>query len=247
MPQTAQQKIGELFNSTVGDNRLVYDFNLFDRSVSQKLWSADYYCKQLAGIDINNFLVFPSASSTQSYDSITIQTPMLDISAYCCYLNLFLDGFFMNVSSTLDTLAHEIFILYESQSALTKIYIADAKDMLLNVHPNSATGKLLDDQMSRLWFTEFKPFRHCTTHESLIRYDDIIYRFDHVTRHYKLSRKIKLPDNPQVRPFTYNRNRVASEYCQSVFRKIQWLVTNVYSRVLRDVRTNGNILPIPMP
>jgi len=245
MPQTAQQKIGELFNSTVGDNRIVYDFNLFDRSVSQKLWSADYYCKQLASIDINNFLVFPSASSTQSYDSITIQTPMLDISAYCCYLNLFLDGFFMNSMSILDTLAHEIYTLYVPQTVPPKIYISTAKNMLVNLHSTCKTGKLLNEQLSQRWFTEFEPFRHCTTHESLIGYDDIGFRFDQVTRIYKLTKKIKLPDNPQVRPFTYDRNRVASEYCQSMFRKIDQLVTRVYECVIQDIRRNGNILPIP--
>jgi len=247
MRETDQQKIRELFASTVSDSRLVYEFELFDSSVNQKLWSTDYHCKQLFNLDIKQFQVWPSASDTQSYGSTIIQTPTLDISNYCSHLNLFLDGFFMNAMSTLDTLAHEIFILYESQPVPARIYIGTAREMLHNVHPNSIVAALLDDQLSRPWFTEFEPFRHCTTHESLIRHSDIVYRFDSVARHYKLFRKIKLPDNPQIRPFTYNRNRVANEYCQSLFRKIQWLVTNVYRRVLRDVRTNGNILPIPMP
>lgn len=245
MPEIAQQKIRELFESTVHDSRLVNDFALFDSSVSQKLWSTEYYFKQLLSLDIRQFEVLPSASDTQSYGTTIIQTPTLDISNYCSYLNLFLDGFFMTTMSTLDTLAHEIFILYESQPVPARIYIDTARNMLLDIHPNSEVGQLLDEQLNKPWFSEFEPFRHCTTHESLIRHNDIVYRFDHVARHYKLFRKIKLPDNPQVRPFTYNRNRVASEYCQSIFRKVQWLVINVYKHALRDIRTNGNVLPIP--
>jgi len=247
MQETAQQEIRELFDSTVSDSRLVYDFYLFDSSVNQKLWSTEYYCKQLLNLDINQFQVRPSASDTQSYGPTILQTPMLNISNFCSHLNLFLDGFFMNAMSTLDTLAHELFILYEPRSRPADIYIGKAKGMLLNVHPNSAVGALLDDQLSKPWFREFEPFRHCTTHESLLRHNDIVYRFDDVACSYKLSRKIKLPDNPLAKPFTYDRNRVASEYCQSIFRKIQLLVTNVYKRALRDIRTNGNILPIPAP
>jgi len=247
MQETAQQKIRRLFDSTVGDNRLVYDFDLFDSSVSQKLWSTEYYYKQLLGLDINQFQVWPSASDTQSYGSTIFQTPMLDISNFCSHLNLFLDGFFMNAMSTLDTLAHELFLLYASHPIPANIYIDTAKQMLHNVHPNSEVGQLLDDQLSKPWFNEFEPFRHCTTHESLIRYNDIVYRFDPVNRNYRLSRNIKLPDNPQAKPFTYYRNRVANAYCRFIFGKIQWLVINVYKRALRDIHINGNILPIPVP
>lgn len=97
------------------------------------------------------------------------------------------------------------------------------------------------------WLSEFEPFRHCTTHESLIRHDDIVYRFDPVTRRYKLSRRIKLPDNPQVRPFTYNRNRLINEYVASTFKRINRLVSEIYRNALRDIRAGGNVLPVPAP
>jgi len=245
MQETAQQKIRKLFHSNSGNRPLFYDFDLYDISVSQKLWSTDYYCRQLLSISVNQFHVLPSPSETQSSGSAILQTPMLDISSYCRYLNLHLDGFFMNSMSALDTLAHELFILYQCHQIPRNIYIGRAKDMLLNEHPYSAVGALLNVQLSKPWFTEFEPFRHCTTHESLIRYSDIIYRFDHVTGQYKLSRKIKLPDNPQVKPFTYNKNRVASKYCQSIFNKISWLINNVHGCTLRDIRARGNIVPIP--
>jgi hypothetical protein len=249
MPRTAQQTIHELFHNTVTSAGLVYDYELFDISVNQKLWSAGYHCKQLQELDIGKFQVLPSPpTDTQSYGStIIIPAPMLDIGSYCNHLNLYLDGFFMNVMSALDTLAHELFILYESTAVPNRIYISTAKDMLRSNHPSSLVGTLLDTELSRPWFGEFEPFRHCTTHESLIRHDDIVYRFDPVARCYRLSRKIKLPDNPQVRPFTYNRNRLANEYVASTFKRINKLVGAIYKNALRDIRAGGNILPVPAP
>lgn len=250
MPETAQQQIRELFNSTVSDKRLVYDFNLFDSSVAQKLWSADYYYKQLASLNIYDFQVFLPESATQSIGSETIQTLLLDMPGYCRHLNRLLDGFFMNYMSTLDTLAHEIFLLYDPKIAPPKkpppkIYVTTARNMLVYSHPSSKAGKLLDAQLGQVWFQGSEPFRHCTTHESLIRYDDIKISFDYVTSRYELTEKIKLPDNPQVRPFTYHRNREVSKYCEYVFNRLQLLVTQVYRAILFDIRANGNILPIP--
>jgi len=247
MPENAQQAIQELFHNTVTNARLLYDFDLVDSSVNQKLWSTEHNYKQLLLLDIRQFQVSPSPTDTQSYGSTIIPAPMLDITKYCSYLNLYIDGFFMNAMSTLDTLAHEIYVLYETTRVPRSIYIDTVKQMLLDVHPLSALAALLDNELNRSWFIEFKPFRHCTTHESLIRHNDIIYRFDPVVRHYKLSRRIKLPDNPQIRPHTYNRNRVATEYLPSTFNRMRRLVTEVYRNALRDIRAHGNVLPVPIP
>lgn len=246
MPETAQQEIRELFNATVSDRRLVHDFNLFDSSVSQKLWSTGYYLRQLLDLDIYDFLVFLTESATQSAGSETIQIPLLNTPAYCRELNRLLDGFFMNYLSTLDTLAHEIFTLYDAKTkrAPPKIYITTARDMLLKTYPPSKAGKLLDRQLRQVWFKESKPFRHCTTHESLIPHSDVDVSFSDVTWRHELKKKIKLPDDPQVRPLTYRRNREASKYCQRVFSRLQLLVTQVYKAVLSDIRDNGNVLPI---
>jgi len=245
MQGTTQQVIRQLFNSKVSDSRRVDDFNLFDSSVSQKLWSAEHYCTQLTSLDINEFRVFPSASDTLSSGATTAGYTVLDVVWYCRNVNRLLDGFFMNSMSVLDTLAHEIFALYSCPSTPSNIYITIVKRMLTDFHPNSETGELLDERLKQGWFSEFEPFRHCTTHESLIRYDDIEFRFDHVNNRYYLLRPIRLPDNPQVRPFTYHLNRVASEYCQSALRNIQSLVADVCDRVLLDIHANGDILPIP--
>lgn len=246
MPESPQQTIQELFHNTVTDDGLVYDFDLFDSSVNQKLWSAGYHCRQLQDLNIWQFQVPPPSTDTQSYGSATVvRAPMLDIWSYCSHLNLHLDNFFMNAMSALDTLAHEIFVLYEAPQVPTRIYINTAKDMLRNIHPASLATTLLDTELSKPWFIEFEPFRHCTTHESLIGHDDIVYQFDHVARRYKLSRRIKLPDNPQVRPFTYSRNRLANKYVALTFRRTNRLVSETYRNALRDIRASKNTLPVP--
>lgn len=245
MDEVAQQTIRELFDSQVTDTRLVSEFRLFDRSVSQKLWSTEYYYSELLRLDIHRFWVIPPTSDTQSTSgSITGQGPLLDIEGYCRHLNLLLDGFFMNSMSTLDTLAHHIATLYYFQRRPKHIYIVSIKNMLVRFHPNSRAGRFLDKQLSQHWFGTFEPFRHCTTHESLIRYDDITITFTQETNRVKIS-KIKLPDDPQLRPFTYYLNREAIPYCRSILRKIQWLVAKVYQNVLLDIRRNNNTLPMP--
>ena len=131
MPETAQQIIRELFDSIVADNRLIQDFDLCDTSVNQKLWSTEYYVKQLSSLEISQFQVTPSSSdSQQSGTDLIIRAPFLDITGFCSYFNLFLDGFFMTAMSTLDTLAHLIFVLYQFQQTPRKIYIAKAKNQL---------------------------------------------------------------------------------------------------------------------
>jgi hypothetical protein len=246
IPETARQRIRDLFNSTVSDKRLVYDFNLFDSSVTQKLRSTEYYCKELASLRIHDFQVFLPISAPQAAGSVTIQTPLLNVTEYCWHLSRLLDGFFMNYMSTLDTLAREIFTLYDPKIVPPKkIYITTARDMLVKSHPSSNAGKLLDTRLRQAWFQGVKPFRHCTTHESLIRYDDIKISFNYVTFEYELAKRIRLPDDPQVRPFTYHRNREASKYCRCVLNRLQSLITQVYEAILLDIRANGNLLPIP--
>jgi hypothetical protein len=245
MQETAQQIIHQLFNQRVTNGRLVDDFNLFDSSVGQKLWSTEYYCTQLTNLDINEFRVFPSASDTLSSGATTTEYTVLDLFRYCRNLNRLLDGFFMNSMSVLDTLAHEIFIVYCSASIPPNIYITTAHRMLRESHPSSETLRLLEERLTQEWFSEFEPFRHCTTHESLIRYEDIEIRFDHVNNRYSLSRPVRLPDNPQVRPFTYQMNRIPSEFCQSTLGHIQALVAGVYDAVLLDIHAKLGVIPIP--
>ena len=215
--------------------------------MNQKLWSTGYYCENLRALDINRFWVRPPDSDTQSVAGFpSTQAPTFDIVGYCRQFNLFLDGIFMNSMSTLDTLAHEISILYTFPHMPNKLYIRDIRNKLLQSHPNSKLSRFLDRQLSLAWYSEFEPYRHCTTHESLIRYTDIRFSYDQVENKYKLTEGIKLPDNPQARRFTYDKRREAILYCQSIFRRIQTLVIKAYKNILIDIRRNNNTLPIPI-
>ena len=246
MATTAEETIRQLFNSKVGAIQLLEDFALYHSSVTQKLWSVDYYNRQISNLDINNFRTFTPASATLTSGATYMSPPADPIIEYCRHLNLFIDGFFMNSMSVLDTLAHELFVLYSSAKVKSSIYISTAQEMINNFHATSQTKKVLDIQLKPGgWFTEFERYRHCTTHESLIVYDDIHFSVDKWNYTLRLDQPIKLPDNPQVRPLTYSLNRNVVDYCLSTFQTIESLVSNIYDSVLLDIHTKGDTLPIP--
>ncbi len=247
MPHSAYQQIRELYNAYVTDVDLLFDFNLFHSSVNQKLWSVNYYLTLIEGIDINEFLIFPLSTSTatQSAGLRIPQEPYLDIHSFCQYMNLYLDGFFMNARSVLDTLGHTLYTIYVATNTPPRIYVQTANTMLSNEHNTSEVSTFLNSQLTQARFSDFEPFRHCTTHESLIRYDDIGFRYDQIESKYKLTKDIILPDDPQTRPFTFTRHRTAKRYCKNVKTRIHTLVNGVYGKVLRDAHTNGDVFPIP--
>ena len=242
----AKQAIRKLFNTSVSDNNLVYKFNLYDESVTQKLWSTGYYLRSLRSLDINQHLVYPTTTSgTISTGEVFVSHPLFDAPRFCYELNRLLDGFFMNSMSTLDTLGHQIYILYKCQSIPPKIYIRTAMEMLIREHTNCKLGHFLSSQLGSQWFLEFEPFRHCTTHESLIKFAAIGTDYDEITRSYHLLKEIKLPDDPRSMPFEYNRNRKAIKYCDDLFSKIQSLIDKAYDNILADIRSNSNTIPVP--
>jgi hypothetical protein len=116
--------------------------------------------------------------------------------------------------------------------------------MLAREHSTCKLGQFLSGQLGSRWYSEFESFRHCTTHESLIRFEDIGIRYDPITTRYQLSRQIKLPDDPQIRPFTYGRNRKAIDCCVGLFSRIKTLTDKTYYNILADIRGNGNIVPV---
>jgi hypothetical protein len=246
MATTAKDTIFQLFNSRVRATQLLEDFNLYHSSVTQKLWSVDYYNRQISALDINNFRTFADPSATLTAGTTQVLRPMDPVIEYLRHLNLFIDGFFMNSMSVLDTLAHELFVLYSSAKAKSSIYISTAQEMINNFHATSQTKKILDSQlMPGGWFTEFEKYRHCTTHESLILYDHVQFSVDPLNFTYRLNQPVKLPDNPQVRPLTYNLNRNVVDYCLSTFQTIESLVSSIYDSTLLDIHAKGDILPIP--
>jgi len=246
MATAAGETIRQLFNSKVSDPQLREDFNLYHSSVAQKLWSAGYYERQISTLNINDFRTFADPGATLAAGAEYTFPPMDPIIEYCRHLNLFIDGFFMNAMSVLDTLGHELFVLYSSHEAKSDIYISTAQAMISKFHRGSQVEKVLDGQLKPGgWFTEFERYRHCTTHESLIVYDDIHFSVDKWNYALRLDEPIKLPDNPQVRPLTYDLNRNVVDYCLSTFQTIELLVSKLYDSVLLDIRAKEDTLPIP--
>jgi hypothetical protein len=268
MLEDAQRQLRDLFNSIVSDEKTRSEFNLFDTSVSQKLWSTKYYCDELLRLKIYIPGPPPSSSYTETTITTTPETPPIyyvikpfesytystespaskvlpeDILDYYRHLNRLLDGFFMNSMSVLDTLAHQIPTLYTLDKVWPKIYIHFVDEMLIFYHKNSEARKVVNRGLGEDWFKEFSPFRHCTTHESLILRDDIHIIKDPLTGHIQVS-KIALPDNPQVRPFTRDSKKVATLYCQNTLAKIQSLVNKIYDSILVDIQRAKDRLPIP--
>jgi len=276
MISQAQQRVRALFNEHVNDPILVRKFNLFDSSVTQKQWSTLYYYNELKNLNIKTSTIAPSGISTQSdisKQSNTLQlrsidyrqpnidltlnySPSPDMRGYCFELNLLLDGFLMNSMSVLDTLAHQIRVLYDFPLKGTKpekkaedIYISKIRDMLLESHPKSEVGRLLQQKLKPEpkpdWFLKFESLRNCTTHESLIG-AEISPVWDQIERCYKAP-KIILPDDPKEIPFTYIENREAISFCQTIFDNIESLLNEVYEAILTDIQNNNNILPIGKP
>jgi len=152
----------------------------------------------------------------------------------------------MNSMSVLDTIAHALFVLYSPHEAKSDIYIGTARAMIGKSHSGSQVEKVLDAQLKPGgWFTEFERYRHCTTHESLIVYDDIHFSVDKWNYALRLGEPIRLPDNPQVRPLTYELNRNVVDYCLLTFQRIESLIFDIYDSALLDIRAKGDILPVP--
>lgn len=241
---TSREIIRHLYTTNVTDAVLLADFTLYDSSVTQKLWSANQHFRDLSNLDISRF-VTPTLSSG-TYISIPAIAPLnsLDFELFLRTFNMNLDGFFMNTMSVFDTLSHQLFSLYETRGTPTKIYLTTAQRMLARDFFNYNVRQFLDTQLVQHWFTEFEPFRHCTTHESLIRFEDLQIRIDPVSGVVVLSQPMKLPDNPQSRPFTYALNRIAVTYCQSVLTNVQTFISGLFDSILLDIHAHNNILPI---
>jgi hypothetical protein len=146
--------------------------------------------------------------------------------------------------SVLDTLAHQILILYDVQQRPSKIYIGTVRDKLAKSHSKSALAILLAGKTGQLWFNHFQRFRNCTTHESLIGYDNVDVSYDPITGEIAGARII-LPDDPKARPFSYAKKREAKRYCRYILGNINSLISNSYRSILVDIRKANNVLPIP--
>lgn len=214
------------------------EFQHFHLSVEQKLWSINYFHDQIAQLKPEVlYQQQPTREGTLVLDQHT------DKEGFRLYANLILDGFLMNAMAALDTLAHEIKVLYGFHPVPRKVYILTITEKLAREHPSCTLNRYLSSELAKPWFEPFATYRHCTTHESLVgsnvRYDETL-----ITGELRQA-FITLPDDPRNRPFTYIRNRELKSYCIKIRRRVTDLVHHSYSLIIQDIRVAHNILPIP--
>jgi len=162
-----------------------------------------------------------------------LRDPYINKEGFGLYANLIPDGFLMNAMAALDTLAHEIKVLYTFQSVPRSVYIHTIKQRLEEQHPYCNLTKYLSDELAKPWFDPFATYRNCTTHESLVgsnvRYDETLITGD------LQQAFITLPDDPRNRPFTYSRNRELKSYCVKIRRSVTDLVRHSYYCIIQDI------------
>lgn len=236
---TNQQRLKSIVQAHAPSQLFLEEFQHFNLSVKQKLWSVDYFYEQIN--ELKPEVLFQLQRTRES--TVVLQKPYIDKEGFGLYANLILDGFLMNAMAVLDTLAHEIKVLYTFQPPLQDVYIKAIKKKLKRQHPYCNLTKYLSDESVKPWFDSFTEYRHCTTHESLVgsnvNYDEAL-----ITGEVRQA-SITLPDNPHNRPFTYVHRRELKSYCIKIRRNVNDLVRHSYYCIIQDIRVAQNILPIP--
>ena len=237
MAATNRERLLAVVQRNVTDTVFLREFRHFHLSVAQKLWSIDYFDRQIAKLRPEVLYEQRAQGNTLVVDQYT------DREGFGLYANLLLDGILMNAMSTLDTLAHEITILYRFARVPSKIYIHTIRDRLNKDHPNCALTNYLKGELAKPWFETFATYRHCTTHESLVG-SNVRIEASLITGDLELV-SLPLPDNPRSRPFVYKHGRELKSYCHKIGKAVSLVVRHSYQCVMLDVKSAHNVLPIP--
>jgi hypothetical protein len=148
----------------------------------------------------------------------------------------------MTAMSALDTLAHEIGMLYSFRRTPSRLYISKIKDLLVSEHSHRFLTQYLSNELSKSWYVTFSNYRHCTTHESLIgtniRIDASLFTEEPPDTY------VPLPDDPRIKPFTYRHNRELKSYCSLLNNKTTQLIRHSYHCILQDISSVSGTLPI---
>jgi hypothetical protein len=234
---TNQERLQSVIQTHATSQLFVEEFQHFHLSVKQKLWSADYFQDRIDELE-------PEVLYRQKgTENILIPDQYQGRERFGLYANLILDGFLMNSMAALDTLAHEIKILYAFLRIPRKVYIHIIEQKLRSDHPHKRLTTYLSGELAKTWYNTLSEYRHCTTHESLVgsnvRSDETLITGD------IQQAMILLPDDPRNRPFTYTRNRELKSYCAKARKNVANLVRHSYYCIVQDIRAAHNTLPIP--
>lgn len=242
MDANAQDRLRALVETHTKDERLLGEFMHFHFSVSQKLYSLEYFAAQVAGLQpIETWERLVSDDG----QSVKLSTDMM---TYGFKANMYLDCILMNAMASLDTLAHEINILYglwdlgSTSPRRQDVYIGSVREELARSRSSKKLTAYLLDELQKPWYEVFKGYRTCTTHESLVA-PDVEFKTTWYTGQLK-QLGVKLPDDPKVRPFTYARNRELKSYCEETVKIIEDVMSQTYVLIAEDIEGGGGSLPI---
>ncbi len=244
MGATNQEKLQAIVQANSTDRQFIDEFLHFHLSVMQKLWSVDHLGDQIAEMQppvIWEQIVQDDTSRVQK---------SADVKRFGLEANLHLDCFLMNAMAVLDTLAHEIRVLYSFQAAKqkpsnrpSKVYVGTVRNDMLKYHSSKHITKYLAGELAKPWFETFASYRHCTTHESLIG-SNVHLDLSAITGDLRQA-LVPLPDDPRKRPFDYKQGRELKAYCDKTREDIKQMVSHCYYHIVKDIKVANFILPIP--
>jgi len=242
MGATSQDRLQAVVQKHIPDERSRDEFLYFHLSVVQKLWSVDWLAGKIAKLEPE--LVWGS----EVYNDPERGQWSADIEEFGRMANLWLDCFLMNSMASLDTLAHEIKVLYvfgtpsKAGAGPDRLTIKTVRNDLVRHHPDRKLTKYLESQLKDDgWFGIFSMYRHCTTHESVIGSNI------HLDIQFGRVREVKvpLPDDPRERPFMNRHRRELKPYCEKTTKNVRKLVDRSYQLILADIEEAKHVLPIP--
>jgi hypothetical protein len=181
---------------------------------------------------------------------MTAKDKLESIEPFLLSANMFLDGLLMNAMAALDTLAHEIGMVYEFRGVppvrtskwLGDLYIDKIPEKVKRCHPTSRLAEYLESELAKDWFHTLDMYRNCTTHESLVAVE-LIQRTSLITE--EIERSVPLPDDPRSWSPTHAKNRELRSYGESLRQDVNRVVSQSYACIVEDLLAADNRVPIP--
>jgi len=203
-------------------------------SVTQKLFSVEYYKEELLSFETARFIDAASQSSTISSGTPAQLPQQLPVGLQLHFqLNRIIDGFVTNAKSVFDTLARELQWLYEG-TPQGDIYFSQwpSSGLRQRYSASSLWGKI-DAVKQENWYIYFSALRSNTIHESLIS-TRINLQFDPINNTIPISH-IYLPDDLNLWPRTYTRQSDLKKFTQETHQSITGFLEEIATIIESDL------------
>ena len=203
-------------------------------SVTQKLFSVEYYKEELISFETARFIDAASQSSTTSSGTPAQLPQQLPVGLQLHFqLNRIIDGFVTNAKSVFDTLARELQWLYEGTPQGDIYFHAWPPSGLPQRYSASLLWGNIDAVKEEKWYTYLNLLRSSTIHESLIS-TRINLEFDPITNTIPISH-IYLSDDPKVWPMTYARQSDLKRFTEQTHQNITKFLEEIATITKNDL------------